>query len=113
MNYGRALEYLQTGCFLTRTGWNGKGQFVYMVPGHTFSQELARGPVRIIADSLPEGQNITYRDHIDIRAVDGSLGVWFASMSDTLASDWEVIDEKDLAEFISGVDAITLMKRRT
>lgn len=33
MNFGQAFEALNNGQRVTRSGWNGQGQYVYMVPG--------------------------------------------------------------------------------
>jgi len=32
MNFGQAIEALKQGKKVTRTGWNGKGMFLYYVP---------------------------------------------------------------------------------
>jgi len=99
MNYGRALELLKEGKFLTRKGWNGKVLFVYFVPDHTFARENSRGPVAIIAAELAL-EEITYQDHLDMRYADGRFGVWLASQSDQLATDWYEIEAGDLAAHV-------------
>lgn len=86
MNFGRALEHLEAGYKLTRTGWNGKNMFVYLVPGSVF--EVSRAPLLGI---YPAGETITYRPHVDMRYADGTCGVWLASQSDMLANDWELV----------------------
>lgn len=101
LNYGQALELLKQGKFLTRKGWNGKGMFVYMVPGHTFEKSLARGIVGIIAAELVS-PTITYRDHLDMRYADGTFGVWLASQSDQLETDWYEIETGDLSMHVRG-----------
>jgi len=40
------------------------------------------------ASIYPEGTEINYRDHVDIKNVDGSIVPWNASQSDLLATDW-------------------------
>jgi hypothetical protein len=70
----------------TRAGWNGKGMFVFLVPGSTFT--VNREPLLSI---LGEGTEVNYRPHIDLKAADGTIGVWQPSMSDVLADDWEIV----------------------
>jgi hypothetical protein len=69
-----------------RAGWNGKGMFVFLVPGSTFT--VNREPLLSI---LGEGTEVNYRPHIDLKAADGTIGVWQPSMSDVLADDWEIV----------------------
>jgi hypothetical protein len=68
-----------------RAGWNGQGIFLFLVPGSEF--KVNRPPLNAI---YPEGTEITYRAHIDIKHVDGSIGTWAPSIGDTLAIDWEI-----------------------
>lgn len=82
-NFGVALAQLRAGNRVTRTGWNGKGMFVFLVGGSEFT--VSREP---LASHYPLGTPITYRPHLDMRYADGSIGVWSASNSDLLATDW-------------------------
>lgn len=84
MNFGQALELLKEGKKLARAGWNGRGMFVFLVPGSTF--QVNRPPLLGI---YPEGTTITYRPHIDIKNVDGSISTWVPSIGDVMAEDWE------------------------
>jgi len=87
MNFSQALDLIKEGKKLTRTNWNGKGLFVYLVPGSQFT--VNRAPLLGI---YPEGTEITYNPHIDIKCADGNCSVWTPSMNDTLAEDWEVVE---------------------
>ena len=86
MDFGQALAALKNGSRVTRTGWNGKGQFVYLVPGSTFT--VNRPPLLGI---YPQGTEIRYRPHLDLRAADGSCVPWQASQGDVMAEDWEEV----------------------
>lgn len=66
-----------------RTGWNGNGMFIFLVPGSTF--KVSRPPLLGI---YPEGTEINYRSHIDMKTADGSIVPWVASQTDVLAEDW-------------------------
>lgn len=83
MNFGQALDMLESGKKVARAGWNGKGMFLFLVPGSTF--KVSRPPLLGI---YPEGTEINYNPHIDIKNVDGSISTWAPSISDTLAKDW-------------------------
>jgi hypothetical protein len=84
MNFGRALELLREGKRVSRSGWNGKGMFVFLVPGSTF--QVNRPPLLGI---YPEGTRINYCPHIDMRTADDRVVPWLASQTDVLAEDWE------------------------
>lgn len=86
LTFGLAVEAIKKGAKVARAGWNGKGMFVYLVPGSTFS--VNRAPLLGI---YPEGTAIEYRSHIDIKNVDGSVATWAPSGSDALADDWQII----------------------
>jgi hypothetical protein len=83
MNFSDALANIKTGAKLTRSGWNGADQFVFLVPGSTFA--VSRAPLLGI---YPEGTVINYAPHIDIKKVDGSISVWAPSMGDLMCEDW-------------------------
>lgn len=83
MNFGQALELLKDGKQVAREGWNGKGMFLFLVPGSTFKAN--RAPLLGI---YPEGTEINYLPHIDMKTADGKVVPWLASQSDVLADDW-------------------------
>lgn len=82
--FSEALEALKRGKKVARHGWNGKGMFVFLVPGSTF--KVNRAPLLGI---YPEGTEITYHAHIDMKTVDNQIVPWLASQTDILANDWE------------------------
>lgn len=83
MNFGEALQYLKGGYRVTRPGWNGKGMFIYLVPGSEF--EVNRPPLNV---HFLEGTKMTYRPHIDMFDAEGKCVPWLASQTDLLAEDW-------------------------
>ena len=86
MDFGAALYELRLGQKVARSGWNGKGMFIFLVPGSTF--EVNRPPLLGI---YPEGTEITYRPHIDMKDAEGKVVPWLASQTDMLADDWEIV----------------------
>lgn len=87
MNFGDALQALKNGQKVAREGWNGKGMFLFLVPGSVF--KVNRAPLLGI---YPEGTEINYRPHIDMKTVDGEIVPWVASQTDVLAEDWCVVE---------------------
>ena len=83
MNFGQAIEVLKTGNKVTRVGWNGKDMFLFLVQGSQF--KVNRPPLLGI---YPEGTEINYRPHIDMKTVTGEIVPWVASQSDLLEEDW-------------------------
>jgi hypothetical protein len=78
---------MHNGRKVTRPGWNGKGMFLFLVPGSRFV--VNRAPLLGI---YPEGTVIDYRPHVDMRTADGQIVPWICSQSDLLATDWEILN---------------------
>lgn len=87
MSFGLAIEALKAGKTVARAGWNGKGMFLFLVPGSTF--KVNRPPLMGI---YPEGTEINYCPHIDMKTADGKVVPWLASQTDVLAEDWAVVE---------------------
>lgn len=85
-SFSSALVYLKDKRKLAREGWNGKGMFLFLVSGSTFS--VNRPPLLGI---YPEGTVINYHSHIDMRTADGTIVPWVASQTDLLADDWFIV----------------------
>lgn len=43
MTFGGALEALKAGKKVARTGWNGKGMYLYLADGKLLTQEIGDG----------------------------------------------------------------------
>lgn len=78
MTFGLALEALKRGHKVARAGWNGKGQWLFMIPASHW--ETTRGL------ELLDG-----RPWIGIKTVDDCFMPWVASQSDMLVEDWEIV----------------------
>ncbi|QFG14050.1 DUF2829 domain-containing protein [Mycobacterium phage Curiosium] len=68
MTFGEALERLKSGWRVSRSGWNGKGQYL----------ELQR----------PDAHSRMTLPYIFITTVQGDRVPWLASQTDMLAEDW-------------------------
>lgn len=93
LSFGLALEAMKKGLRVARAGWNGKGMFVFRVPGSVFN--VNRPPLLGI---YPEGTTIDYRPHYDMKTADGQVVPWVASQSDLDADDWTIVEDADAAQ---------------
>lgn len=82
-DFGTALRLLKMGDRVARKGWNGKDMFLFLVPGSRFT--VNRPPLLGI---YPEGTEIEYHAHIDMKTAQGYVVPWLASQADLLANDW-------------------------
>jgi len=87
MDFSTALLALKAGEKVARAGWNGKGMFIFLVPGSVF--QVSRPPLLGI---YPEGTTVRYHAHIDMKTADGMVVPWLASQTDMLAEDWERLE---------------------
>lgn len=76
MNFGEALEVLKSGGKVTRTGWNGKGQYLFLISynGKTMN-------------SYPMTDCIGMKTARDVIQTG-----WLASQTDMLMEDWEEVE---------------------
>lgn len=88
MTFSQALEHVKAGGKAARAGWNGKNMFIFLVPGSVF--KVNRPPLLGI---YPEGTEINYHGHVDMRTADGQIVPWLCSQTDMLANDWNLVGE--------------------
>ena len=83
MDFSQALVELKLGHKVARSGWNGKGMFIFLVQGSTF--KVNRPPLLGIFN---EGDEVSYHGHVDMLTADGTVVPWLCSQTDLLANDW-------------------------
>lgn len=84
-DFGHAIKQLKAGKKVQRHGWNGKGMFVYYVPGGAYKTqtEVAKKDF---------GSHVEYEPYLAIKNVRGTVNTWAPSVADCLAEDWELVD---------------------
>ena len=92
MNFGQAIDALKAGKKVARSGWNGKGMWLILVPGQQQVQ-LREGTPYAVALATDSCEILP---HIDMWTVNAAgrramLPGWVASQSDMLADDWEIV----------------------
>ena len=81
--FSAVVAGLKLGRRFQRAGWNGKGMFIFLVPGSRFT--VNREPLLSI---LGEGTEVDYHGHVDMRTATGQIVPWLCSQTDMLADDW-------------------------
>jgi hypothetical protein len=87
LTFSSALAHVKGGSKVARSGWNGKSMFIFLVNGSTF--KVNRPPLLGI---YPEGTEVNYHAHIDMRTADGQIVPWLCSQTDMLANDWCLVN---------------------
>lgn len=84
--FGEAVEALKQGYKVARTGWNGKGMFLYYVPENSYP-----AVTEIAKETFPSGM-VPYSAYIAMKTADNKVVPWLASQTDVLAEDWCILD---------------------
>lgn len=87
MSFGDAITALKSDNKVARIGWNGKGMFVYLVPGDHFVAKTKAAKSFAAVDGTVE-----YNPYMAIRNVNGTVSTWVPSVNDCLAEDWVVVE---------------------
>lgn len=92
MTFGMAVEAMKRGWKVTRLGWNGKGMYIWVMPGSTVRGCNQITDPHLAAIDKAEGE-IRFLGSICMHTEygDGMPG-WLASPGDVLAEDWEVVE---------------------
>jgi hypothetical protein len=85
MNFGEALQALKQGKKVERTGWNGKGMFIYYVPSNSY-------PAVTETAKSHFGDQVPYREYLAMKTINDEVVPWVASQSCLLAEDWKIVE---------------------
>ena len=93
MTFGQAIEAMKQGKKVARKGWNGKGMYIWVMPGSTITNcpNIADPHLQAISDA--NGGTVTFTGSIRMKTATGEvLTGWLASQTDMLCEDWVVVD---------------------
>ena len=76
MDFQYALTALKEGCRVERSGWNGKGMWLFIIKEWTYTDGKQ--------DNYP---NLPF---IAMKTADNKVVPWLASQTDILADDWSI-----------------------
>lgn len=93
LNFGAAIEALKAGRRVSRSGWNGKGMYLWLLPAAKVKAEWCREP-HLKAMAEANGGEIEALGSIRMMTADKKvLTGWLASQTDVLAEDWTILAE--------------------
>lgn len=93
MDFGEALRALKAGKRVAREGWNGKGMWLALSPGHLAlpAEKFWAGPNREYAEFM--GGAAPVLPCITMKTADDKILMgWLASQTDMLAEDWVEVE---------------------
>ena len=91
-DFGWAVRQLKAGNRVQRTGWNGKGMYLWLLPAATVKAEWCREP-HLKAQAEANGGEIEALGSIRMMTADRKvLTGWLASQTDMLSEDWQLAD---------------------
>lgn len=93
MTFGLAIEALKRGDTVARTGWNGSGMFVYLVPYNAYPAQTGAAKAH-----FGDGVLVPYHAYMALVGVDGAVSTWAPSVGDVLAEDWAIVNTAPAAE---------------
>ncbi len=86
LNFGDAIQLLKAGARLARTGWNGRGMFIYLVPAASYPVQTGAAKAHFGAGAM-----VPYNAYMAIKNVDETVSTWVPSVNDCLAEDWVIV----------------------
>jgi hypothetical protein len=95
MDFGKAIEALKAGRMVARSGWNGKGMYLYLVPANSYPAQTDVAKEYWKDRQPPQGENsvspimVPYGAYIAMKTAQENVVPWLASQTDVLAEDWE------------------------
>lgn len=93
--FGDAVEALKAGKKVYRSGWNGKGMYLWMLPEARVPADWCKeAHLKSLAENNPDGSKEMHcLPSIRMKTADGKvLTGWLASQSDIFAEDWVIAD---------------------
>lgn len=89
-SFGWALEHMKSGKRIARSGWNGKGMWLWLVREDEYSLTSPLSPETLpVAEALEAGTMLPW---IMMCTAQGDFVPWLGSQTDMLAEDWEVVE---------------------
>jgi hypothetical protein len=111
MEFENALKLMKEGKRVTNSNWNGKDQYVFMMPGYT--DGIPANEALSNSAKIPEGQMVKIPPYLMLRNAQGEFVNWVPSTGDLFSKDWKVLPEikDDLPWLIALLPLPTCPKR--
>lgn len=89
LSFGDAVAALKEGLRVARSGWNGKGMFLYYVPENKYPASRNEHGTMI---GVFEDDMVPYGAYIAMKTAQNNVVPWLASQTDVLAEDWQIVE---------------------
>lgn len=86
LSFGLAIEAMKKGAKVARSGWNGKGMFVYLVPENAYPAQTGAAK-----SFFGDGALVPYNAYMAIKNVNDTVSTWVPSVNDCLSDDWQIV----------------------
>lgn len=88
---------MNDGKMVSRSGWNGKGMFVYKTVRNTvgkdFIPKFASLPDSVKTFLAAKNEDVVFNPSITMYTATGEMQPgWLASQQDILSSDWDIVN---------------------
>ncbi len=90
MTFGWAIEQLKAGHRVARSGWNGKGMWLCLMPAVTIPEGMVNGRTKKF---VPSGDLPCQPYIVMWTAAQQWQPGWLASQADMLAEDWYMVQQ--------------------
>ena len=98
LTFGQALHAVGEGRMIARSGWNGKGLFVFKQVPATITADIIpkmQSLPQLVKDEFAKrgAEFIDYFDQLALVSPDNTIQGWAPSTPDALADDWMIVNE--------------------
>lgn len=87
MDFGGALSAIKLGKRVARSGWNGAGMFVYLVPANSYPVQTGAAK-----EHFGQGAMVPYNAYMAIKNANDTVSTWVPSVNDCLSNDWYIVE---------------------
>jgi hypothetical protein len=89
MNIGQAVEVLKQGHRVCRSGWNGKGMWLILIPAEAWHvEDISDERIQLMG---MKDNRISNSSWVAMKTADNKVVPWLCSQTDLLAADWEIV----------------------
>lgn len=89
LTFGLAIEAMKKGKYVARSGWNGKGMYIFLIGDDMYKNQPGIGGWTY---TNGKNDNIQLLPFIAMKTVDGKVVPWLASQTDMLSEDWRIVE---------------------
>lgn len=88
LSFEEAFSAAKKGKRITRSDWNGKGQYVFMMPGY---ESVQANETLSKAAKISPGSDVVIAPYLMLRNSDGIFSNWVPSNGDIFSNEWEIV----------------------